>query len=253
MALLTAEALAEALNVTVDTIFHYTRHKRIPFIDLGDQQYRYDLEQVLQALNAHEVREQKTSNRPEPGKSYTYQDYLLLPEEPGFRFEVLEGELIKEPSPSIIHQLISGRLFSMLDTYFLAHDPQGLLLFAPMDTTFGEKTVVQPDLLYVSSAKTALVRKQRIDGPPDLVVEILSPGNKRKDRLRKLNIYLRAGVSHFWLVDPEEKTMECFTLRDGNYVLITSGLESDLVMPPDFPDLAINLSLLWEGIDTIPD
>ncbi|MDP1008076.1 Uma2 family endonuclease, partial [Klebsiella pneumoniae] len=76
--------------------------------------------------------------------------------------------LIKEPSPSVIHQLVSRRLNSILDSYFLGHDPQGLLLYAPMDITFGENTVVQPDLLYVSSAKTKLVRKQRIDGPPDL-------------------------------------------------------------------------------------
>lgn len=254
MTLLTAQALAEALNVTVDTVWRYTRQKRIPFIDLGGRQYRYNLEQVLQALNvAQETREPKNSYQPEPGKSYTYQDYLLLPEEPGFRFEVLDGVLIKEPSPSVIHQLVSRRLNSILDSYFLDHDPQGLLLYAPMDITFGENTVVQPDLLYVSSAKTKLVRKQRIDGPPDLVVEILSPGSKRKDRLHKLNICLRAGVNHFWLVDPEEKTMECFMLSDGNYFLATSGLDSDLVKPPGFQDLVINLSLLWEGIETIPD
>ncbi|MTI96977.1 MAG: DNA-binding protein [Firmicutes bacterium] len=251
MALLTAQALAEALNVTVDTIWRYTKQKRIPFIDLGDRQYRYDLEQVLQALQ--EVREQKCPYQPVPDKSYTYRDYLLLPEEQGFRFEILEGELIKDPSPSVIHQLVLNRLNSLMNSYFLVHDPQGLLLCAPMDTTFGQQTVVQPDLLYISSDRTDIVRKQRIVGPPDLVVEIISPGSKRKDRVCKLNIYLRAGVNHFWLVDPEEKTMECFALRDGNYALTASGLDSDLIKPPDFQDLTIDLSLLWEGLDTIPD
>ncbi len=243
--LLTAYSLAEALNLSVETIWKYTRENKIPCVKLGGKQYRYRLPEVMKALSGHSFQEERASYQVDTTKKYTYQDYLKLPEEPGYRYEVLEGILVKDPSPNVMHQRVLRRLIRLLEDYFSEIDPEGEVFFAPLDVTFQEITVVQPDLLYISGKQKKLVEETRIDGPPNLVVEIISPSTSRKDRIQKRNIYQKAGVQHYWLVHPEERTLECFALRDGVYSLVASGMDKDVVEHPDFPGLTIFLETLW--------
>ena len=245
--LMTAKELAEALNLSAETIWRYTREKKIPYIELGARQYRYNLEVVISKLGGQVVQEKKAQYLTNSSKKYTYQDYLELPEEPGYRFEILEGMLVKEPSPNVMHQRVSRRLQRILEDYFWEHDPQGEIFNAPLDTTFNDINVIQPDLFYISGEQKGIIKDTRVDGPPTLVVEILSPSTSRKDRLIKMRIYQKAGVRHYWLVDPEEKTMECFALKDGLYALIAAALEEDVLEHPDFPELTIKLGPLWEN------
>lgn len=242
--LITAQALAEALNLSVETIWRYTRENKIPYIELGNRQYRYRLAEVISVLSGPTVRE-KESGYQTNTKKYTYQDYLELTEEPGYHFEILDGELIKEPSPNVPHQRASRRLQRILEDYFWEVDPEGEIFNAPLDVTFNNITVVQPDIFYVSGEQKAIIEYARIDGPPALVIEILSPTTSRKDRLKKLQIYQRVKVQHYWLVNPEEKTLECFSLRDGLYALVASGMEEEIVEHPDFAGLSIDLKTLW--------
>ena len=178
-------------------------------------------------------------------KKYTYQDYLALPEEEGYRFEILDGELVKEPSPNVPHQRVSRRLQRVLEDYFWQVDPAGEIFNSPLDVTFNNFNVVQPDLFYVTGEQKEIVEYARVDGPPALVVEILSPSTTRKDRLRKMLIYQRAKIKHYWLVNPEEKTMECFALRDDLYAVVASGMDDEVVTHPDFAGLSIYLKDLW--------
>jgi len=243
--LLTAYYLAEALNLSVETIWKYTRENKIPCVKLGGKQYRYRLPDVMKALSGHSVQEEPAAYQVDTTKKYTYQDYLKLPEEPGYRYEVLEGILVKDPSPNVMHQRVSRRLIRVLEDYFGEIDPEGEVFFAPLDVTFQDITVVQPDLLYISGEQKKLVEEARIDGPPTLVVEIISPSTSRKDRIQKRNIYRKYEVQHYWLVHPEERTLECFALRDGAYSLVASGMDDDVVEHPDFPGLTISLATLW--------
>lgn len=180
-----------------------------------------------------------------PGKTLTYDDYLEMTEEPGYRLEILEGVLVKEPSPSVLHQRVSRRLLRLLEDYFGDTDPRGEVFGAPLDTTLSNITVVQPDLLFISGKQRDIEKETRIDGSPELVVEIISPTSRRKDRVQKMQIYQKAGIRHYWLVDPEEKTLECFGLRDGIYALLAVGLENDRVNHSEFAGLEINLAALW--------
>lgn len=242
--LITAQALAETLNLSVDTIWRYTRENKIPFIELGNKQYRYRLADVMNVLTAS-VQEKASAYKTDPTKKFTYQDYLEIPEEPGFRYEVLDGMLIKEPSPNVLHQRASLRLIRILQDYFWKVDPAGEIFVAPLDVTFHDITVVQPDIFYVSGEQNQIVKEARIDGPPTLAVEVISPSSGRRDRLQKLQIYQKAEVQHYWLVNPAEKTLECFALRDGAYVLAAAGMDDEVVEHPGFPGLSVALQSLW--------
>lgn len=242
--LITAEVLADALDLSVETIWRYTRTKKIPYVTLGGRQYRYNLDDVIAVLTGSRVRE-KSPEYQADSKQYTYQDYLELPEEPGFRHEVLAGQLIRDPSPNVLHQRASRQLEFILMGYFHFHDPQGEIFDAPLDVTLQDNTVVQPDILYISGDQKQIITETRIDGAPALVVEIITETSRRKDRLQKMRIYQEAGVQHYWLADPHEKTLECFTLRDGAYTLAASGMEAEVVEPPDFAGLKIPLAEMW--------
>lgn len=145
--LLTAHELAEALNLSVETIWRYTRQKRLPVIELGKKQYRYKKEEVLAALSAEGIQvKEKRAIYAKQGE-FSYEDYLRIPEEPGYRFEVLEGFLVKEPSPSLHHQRVSSALYRQLANYFDEFDPEGELFYAPLDLTLADDIVLQPDIL----------------------------------------------------------------------------------------------------------
>ncbi len=231
--------------MSVETIWRYTRQKKIPVIKLSEKQYRYEKEEVLAALagGTSMVREDNPVYLKQGG--YTYEDYLKLPEEPGYRFEVLEGCLVKEPSPSVQHQRVSRDLGYQLKTFFDQFDPEGELFSAPLDLTLQDNNVVQPDLLFVSSARKEIKRKERIDGACDLVIEIISPGNRRKDRLQKMEIYRKAGILHYWLVDPEDELLEAFMLKDGNYLLVFTGCRGNQFRHPEFPGLELDLNKIF--------
>ncbi|QTL96674.1 helix-turn-helix domain-containing protein [Iocasia frigidifontis] len=243
--LITAQDVAESLDLSVETIWRYTREGKIPFIELGKKQYRYKLADVIKALTDPVVKESKADYKTGNQKNFTYQDYLKLPEEPGYQFEVLEGCLVKEPSPNVMHQRVSRRLQRILEDYFYKIDHDGEIFNAPLDVTFSNTTVVQPDLFYISANQNKIIKEKRIDGSPVLVVEIISPYNPRKDRLQKMRIYQKAKIKHYWLVNPEERTLECFALRNNAYTLLASGMDEDIVEHPDFQNLSIPLEKLW--------
>lgn len=208
--LITAQELAEKLGLSVETIWRYTREKKIPYIQLGKKQYRYRLSDVIKALNEPTVKESKAVYRTRRNGKITYEDYLEIPEEPGYQYELLEGNLIMEPSPAVIHQRVSRKLQRILEDYFNKTDPAGEVFDAPLDVTLSDITVVQPDILYIAGNQREIIKEMRIDGPPRLVAEILSPYNSRKDRIQKMEIYRKAGVQHYWLVDPDEKNPGMF-------------------------------------------
>jgi Uma2 family endonuclease len=244
--LITAQVLAEALNLSVETVWRYTREDKIPYIMLGSKNYRYRLADVMRSLTEPTLQENTVEYKEEGANNkFTYKDYLLLPEELGYRYEILKGILIKEPSPNVIHQRVSRRLQRILEDYFWKIDPEGEVFDAPLDVTFNDITVVQPDLFYVPGEQKVIVKDSRIDGSPTLIVEVLSPSSSRKDRLQKLKIYQEAQVEHYWLVNPQEKTLECFSLQNGIYALVTAGLDEEIVEHPEFTGLSIALGDLW--------
>jgi Uma2 family endonuclease len=172
---------------------------------------------------------------------YTYEDYAALPEESGYRYELIDGFLLKEPSPEVHHQRVSRRLHRILEDYFATTRPQGETFYAPLDVIFSPYSAVQPDILFIADIRQ-LADAKFIKIAPELVVEVLSPASRRKDRIRKLDLYLRQGVLHYWIVDPEEGTIEAYRLQDNMYVLVQSTDQE--FAHPDFPGLSFNIAVV---------
>jgi Uma2 family endonuclease len=137
-----------------------------------------------------------------PGVKLTYDDFVLFPDD-GKRHELIDGEHYVTPSPNLKHQKVSGNLFLLIGTWLEQH-PIGQLFFAPFDVVFSQFDVVEPDLLYMSNERAAQVlTKANVQGAPELVIEIGSPGTRKRDETIKRRLYERAGVSEYWVVDPE--------------------------------------------------
>ncbi len=170
--------------------------------------------------------------------------FLMLGEDPpGVRLELVEGEIAVSPSPIPSHSTCQSALTTLLTNYIWEHELGEL--FQDTDTLLDEYNIRRPDILYFSNERMHLVGEKHMEGPPDLAVEIISPGSVEVDREVKFDQYARAGVMHYWLVDPAEQTFEAFTLEDGQYRPGPTGSGDDTVSAEPFPNLKIPLSRLW--------
>ena len=177
---------------------------------------------------------------------FTYEDYLLFPED-GRRHEIMEGEHFVTPSPSTKHQRISLRLSTSLET-FLRHNGLGQLFAAPFDVVLSDLDVVQPDLLFVSKARASIVTEKNVQGPPDLVVEIVSETTRKTDEIVKRKIYERHGVPEYWIVDPELETVKVYRMTDQGYVRAAelSRESGEGLSTPLLPGLTVPLTDIFE-------
>jgi Uma2 family endonuclease len=164
---------------------------------------------------------------PEQGQ-WTYQDWLQLPED-GTRYEVIDGVLYMTPPPSTSHQFVSHRLATLMTAHADANK-LGVVLPAPVGVHLPNQPVpLQPDIVFISSARKNIIGTQYIDGAPDLVVEVLSPSNWPFDRQEKFQAYQAAGIPEYWVVDYRQLTIEVYALEKGEYLLLGKWGPSDEV------------------------
>ena len=154
-----------------------------------------------------------------PQNKWTYEDYRRLPDD-GWIYEVLEGELYMSPPPIPIHQENSGNFFAAFHAYARKHD-SGKVYDAPIEVVLADwATPVQPDIVFITKERLHIIKRSRIEGAPDIIVEILSPSNWLTDRREKFEVYAKAGVREYWIVNPIARTIELFVLRADRYALI---------------------------------
>ena len=177
----------------------------------------------------------------------TYEDLQQTPDD-GNRYEIIDGEPIVSPAPLRSHEKLTVRLLLLSHAYLVRMQLGDELFTAPVDVRLSEYTVVQPDLVYVSPARRAILADPvLIDGAPDLVVEILSPSNRDYDEQTKYRLYERAGVPEYWLVDPERATVTILTLQDGDYVA-TAAMDATHVPSVVLPGLVVEVPALSTGL-----
>jgi Uma2 family endonuclease len=172
----------------------------------------------------------------------TYQDYLQLPED-GKRYEIMDGELYMIPAPMTRHQIVVGRLHQLLMNHFDSH-PIGMVLTAPTDVLLCGTDIVQPDLLVILSGGAAVVTDKNIQGPPNVVIEVLSTGTAARDRVLKVKRYEHFGVREYWLVDPDANTLEILALAQGRLQRSSLTPSPCSCTSPLLPDLIIDLGRL---------
>jgi Uma2 family endonuclease len=164
---------------------------------------------------------------PQQGK-WTEADYFALPETNQI-VELANGDLIMVPAPDYRHQEGVRQLLIALSLHV---DPRklGTICVAPYDVHLFEGTVRQPDILFLHEANRQRNTGKYIEGAPDWVAEVISPGTRHTDEVDKLAEYAKAGVSEYWLIDPENRTIRVYALRGGTaYVLAgtyTPGLSA---------------------------
>jgi len=148
-----------------------------------------------------------------PGVKLTYDDFVQFPDD-GQRHELIDGEHYVTPSPNRKHQRVSGNIHLLIGAW-LEERPIGQLFYAPFDVVFSRFDVVEPDLLYMSNERAATVlTAANVQGTPELVIEIGSPGTRKRDETIKRRLYERAGVSEYWVVDPELDVVRVYQ-REG--------------------------------------
>ncbi len=183
---------------------------------------------------------------PAEKERYTFADVLAW--DNGERTELIEGEVfMMAPSPATEHQLISGELFGQLHNYLKGRKCK--VISAPFDVRLFEQegdapedvdTVVVPDITVVCDSDK--LDGHGCKGAPDMVVEILSPSTQRHDRLTKFNLYQRAGVREYWIVDPANRVAQSFVLEDGRYSVKEFGASGDKMRVNVLKDCLIDLS-----------
>jgi Uma2 family endonuclease len=174
----------------------------------------------------------------------TYEHYLELPND-GNRYEIINGELYVSPAPSTKHQLASINLSIVLGTHVKANS-LGLLLAAPCDLLLANGAVVQPDLLFVSKARLDIIADANVQGPPDLVIEIISPSSTKTDQDTKRQLYEEYKVENYWIFEPLERWVRAYGLgADGLYELVAEAHGDETFSAPPFPDLTIRLADVW--------
>jgi Uma2 family endonuclease len=149
-----------------------------------------------------------------PKKIHTYEDYRRLPE--GAPYELIGGKLVMTPSPGKTHQIVLKRLLKLLDSH-VEEKNAGEVLCAPRDVCLAPTEVYQPDILFVAKNRLEISAEDKVNGAPDLVVEILSPSNAYYDLRKKFRAYEKYGVKEYWIIDPEEASVEVYELADGKF------------------------------------
>lgn len=182
-------------------------------------------------------------------KQYTYADYLLW--QFSERVELIRGFIKKmSPAPKRIHQEISHNISGIFYSNFRHQSCK--MYTAPFDVRLPipskkrDMTVVQPDICIVCDKSK--LDEAGCNGAPDLIIEILSPGNTKHDVDTKFSLYEEAGVKEYWMVEPLEKLVFIYTLQNEKYIGLKPFSEDETIKSPLFPDLQISLKDIFEDI-----
>jgi Uma2 family endonuclease len=174
-----------------------------------------------------------------PARTWTYEDLFTLPDD-GKRYEIIEGELFEMPAPNFEHTTAVMNLILLIAPVVTSLG--GIVRTAPIDVFMKGANSVQPDVVVLLADRLHQISKRGIEGPPNLLMEVLSPSNPEHDRVRKRLLYARGGVDEYWLVSPEAAIIEVW-VRDGDaFRLLVRAGGDEQIQSRMFPNLTFPVS-----------
>jgi Uma2 family endonuclease len=185
-----------------------------------------------------------------PRKKLTTVQFLRLPDD-GKRHELIEGVHYVTPSPNLRHQELVGRLHVAIFNFLATRRHLGRVFLARLDVVMSDYDVVEPDLLFVAGDQQSILTDANVQGPPALVVEILSPSTRRRDEGIKKRLFDQKGVREYWLVDPKNcRVSICRRAADGSFPIVSmlSAAADEQLETPLLPGFELSVSELFAEI-----
>ncbi len=182
-------------------------------------------------------------------KPLTIADWDAMPHGDGNRYEIIEGELFVSTSPGLTHQIVLSNLIFLVRR-FLESNPIGMVVTTP-GLILSNFSGVIPDLVFfLNEQRERIITDDRLMGPPDLVVEIVSAGwaNNRRDRVVKLQLYAKHGVPEYWIVDPKKLTLEKYVNQESSLSLLETLEHDDELSTSALPDFSCPLSEIFRHL-----
>ena len=184
-------------------------------------------------------------------QSVTYDDYAKIPDEEGVRYEINDGKLeLMTPNPNAIHQLV----IQEIGYHIIQKCLQDFVIFlAPIDVILSEIEVRQPDIVMLHRDRLSIISKRGIEGPPDLVVEVLSPFSARRDRQQKIHAYARYHIPEYWIVDISNGLLEQYLMVNEKYELSEVYKEDEVVRSPQITCISFTMNEIINSIPKLPN
>lgn len=173
---------------------------------------------------------------------HTFADFAALPE--GTRVQLIDGELIMSPAPSVFHQRTVGRFFRRL-AQFADRNEAGEAFISPIDVKLDNEQAFQPDVVFVSAERLPIVKDSHIEGAPDLVAEVLSPSTGYYDLAAKRLVYEAAGVREYWLLDPKLRQIEVLTRQPSGFKRHALAREAGEAASALLPGFSVTVAQLF--------
>lgn len=180
-----------------------------------------------------------------PGLLMTYEEYAALPD--GL-YQVIEGKVYMTPAPTPRHQVISGVIFKAISVFLDGH-PFGKVFYSPIDVQLSPEAplkLVQPDIIFISNERLSILTSKNIQGAPDLVVEILSPGTASLDVSDKKDLYERYGVQEYWIVWQDTPRVEVYHQSSFNQPTLLG--RGDTLTTPLLPGFTLVVADLYADL-----
>ena len=177
-----------------------------------------------------------------PQGEWKEEDYFSLPDTNRY-VELSDGRIIMPPHPTFSHQEALKRLFLRLQA-FVEKNNLGIVQIAPLPVRLWPGKIREPDIFFIGKEHSNRIG-ERVCGVPDLVVEVISSSTERTDRVEKFLEYAKAGIREYWLIDPEKKTVEVYSLRGGDYILVGKYSGSQVATSEMLPGFKLRASELF--------
>lgn len=183
-----------------------------------------------------------------PDYAWTYSDLeKYFPQNLPIKVEIIDNQIFIMPTPNFYHQKISMKLSREMSFYAEKYE-LGEVLTAPMDTKLDENNTVQPDILFIAISRYPIIEKNYINGSPDMVVEIWSPGNSPQERERKHNLYEGKAVTEYWQIEPSEKSVLVEILgEESKYEVFSQAIQTGKIRSKVLEGFEIELEELFKG------